>query len=55
MYVVRKLRNQDVYSVKSKESPLIVYLIDKEQAKRLAERLNQEKGEGAEISRVNTY
>jgi hypothetical protein len=48
MYVVRKIRNQDHYSVKSKHCPIIVYLKDKSQALRLAEKLNESMPSGEE-------
>ena len=55
LYIVRKVRNQEFYAVKSKDCPITVFLTDKEKAKRLAERLNSMEGEGSKDLEKNTY
>lgn len=56
LYTVRKVRNHDHYSVKSKDCPITVYLTDKAQAQRLAQRLNfMEHGGESKNLEKNTY
>ena len=55
LYTVRKVRNQNHYAIKMKNCPIVVYLTDREQAQRLAERLNSMEGEGSMDLEKNTY
>ena len=55
LYTVRKVRNQNHYSVKSKHCPIIVYMTNKQRALELAERLNSMKEEESESLESNTY
>lgn len=55
LYVVRKVRNQEYYTVKSKDCPVSLILTDKEQAKRICQKLNSTEGEERNILEKNTY